>query len=78
MTDDGLPAGLWAWMTRVADGEWVLVGVMAQGLHTPLVFASRRLATHSAIRALAQGHADGTGQLVRLVRFKGEAILETL
>jgi hypothetical protein len=74
---DELPEGLWAWMT-LSEGEWVIVGAIIGGMHTPLIFALERIARSRPIRDIAESHALASGQIVRLVRFQADGFLETI
>lgn len=57
-----------AWVTRLPDGGWSLVGAIQDGLHFPLMAMS--LTAAKGFTILAQMHADASGQEVQLVEFR--------
>jgi hypothetical protein len=73
---------LFAWQVQEPDGRWSLVGAMvgpdlATGLtvHTPLIHRNKDLVAQD-MKRMAESHARGTGQPLRLVRFSIAEVLQ--
>lgn len=59
---------LFAWQVQEPDGQWSLIMSMVPGVGNA-VLIHRKLDVVGQMRPLAEAHARGTGQPLRLARF---------
>jgi hypothetical protein len=67
---------IYAWQVQEPDGRWSMVGALIPelGTHSPLVH--RDLLLMRRLEGTARGHAEATGQPLRLARFDLAELLE--
>ena len=65
---------IFAWVTRMADGRYSIVGALIEGQHFPLVSMHR--ASMENAGPLARAHGLALNQPVMLVRFAEVEVLE--
>jgi len=67
---------IYVWMTEAPDGPSI-VGMIIDGMHTPLVSVRERFARGS-LREVAESHRTATGQRTWLRRYEGHVDEEPL